>query len=158
MARRIDHLNDPNAPATNSIVPSVNVIVTNTKGEILLIQRTDNGNWAVPGGAMDFGESIANAALRETKEETGIDCKISRIIGIYTDPNHVIEYTSNGEVRQEFSVVFAAEYVSGVPTTSNESAKVIWVNPTEALSLNMHPSMRQRIERYLQHIDQPHIG
>ncbi len=73
MGRRIDYHDDPNAPLANSIVPSVNVVVTNDKGEILLIKRSDNDNWALPGGAIDLGESLTQAAIRETKEETGIE-------------------------------------------------------------------------------------
>ena len=77
MAKRIDYLNDPAAPKANSIVPSANVIVVNNRGEILLIRRTDNGNWAVPGGGIDPGESITDTAVRETLEETGITCEIT---------------------------------------------------------------------------------
>ena len=100
MARRIDFYDDDAAPAANSLVPSVNVVVTNAAGDVLLIRRSDNQNWAVPGGAIDLGESMVQAAVRETKEETGIDCEITGLVGIYTDPKHVILYTSNGEVRQ----------------------------------------------------------
>ena len=75
MARRIDFYDDPAAPKPNSLVPSVNVVVTNAEGEILLIRRSDNDNWAIPGGAIDLGESLTQAAVRETKEETGIDCE-----------------------------------------------------------------------------------
>src|SRR4051794_2807455 len=74
MARRIDYLDDPSAPKATSLVPSVNVGVLNDKGELLLIRRTDNENWAMPGGAMDIGETIAEAGVRETREETGIEC------------------------------------------------------------------------------------
>ena len=108
MARRIDFYDDPNAPKANSLVPSVNVVVTNAKGEILLIRRSDNDNWAVPGGAIDLGESLTEAAIRETREETGITCEVTGLVGIYTDPKHVILYTSNGEARQEFSIVLTA--------------------------------------------------
>jgi 8-oxo-dGTP pyrophosphatase MutT (NUDIX family) len=106
MAERIDYLDDPDAPQANSLVPSANVIVANDQGEILMIRRTDNGNWAVPGGGMDLGESIIGAAVRETAEETGIACEITGLVGIYTDPHYVICYTGNNEVRQEFSIVF----------------------------------------------------
>ena len=108
MARRIDYYDDPDAPTVNSMVASVNVVVTNAAGEVLLIRRSDNDNWAVPGGAIDLGESLVQAAVRETREETGIDCEVTGLSGIYTDPGHVILYTSNGEVRQEFSIVLTA--------------------------------------------------
>lgn len=155
---RIDHLDDPAAPPANSLVPSVNVVVVNEAGEILLIQRTDNGNWAVPGGAMDLGESIAEAAVRETREETGIECELSGLVGIYTNPHHVIEYTSDGEVRQEFSIVFTARPIRGEPTPSSESAHVVWVSPGKLDEFRMHPSMRQRLGHYMEGRSEPYIG
>src|SRR4051794_35078965 len=102
---RIDYLDDPRAPAANSLVPSVNTVTTEGSGRILLIKRTDNENWSLPGGAMEPGESITEAAVRETLEETGIRVEVTGLVGIYTNPHHVILYTSNGEVRQEFSIV-----------------------------------------------------
>jgi ADP-ribose pyrophosphatase YjhB (NUDIX family) len=100
-AARIDYFDDPTAPAANSMVPSVNFVVANEAGQILLIRRTDNGNWAVPGGAIDLGESMVDAAVRETREESGLDCEITALVGIFTDPRHLIHYTSNDEVRQD---------------------------------------------------------
>jgi ADP-ribose pyrophosphatase YjhB (NUDIX family) len=155
---RIDYLNDPNAPQANSLVPSVNVAVANGRGELLLIRRTDNDNWSLPGGAMDIGESIAQAAIRETREEAGIDCEITGVVGVYTNPRHVVEYTSNGEVRQECSFVFSARAVGGTPTPSKESSEVRFVTPAELDNYPMHPSMRLRIDHYLQRRDQPYIG
>ncbi|MGC4952707.1 NUDIX hydrolase [Actinomadura citrea] len=149
MGRRIDYHDDPNAPKANSLVPSVNVVVENEKGEILVIRRTDNDNWALPGGTIDLGESVAQAAVRETKEETGIQVSIGRVIGIYSDPKHLIYYTSDGEVRQEFSIVLTAKPEKGVPTPSSESSKVIWADHESVLKLNMDPSMRRRIFDYL---------
>ncbi|SEG93344.1 ADP-ribose pyrophosphatase YjhB, NUDIX family [Thermomonospora echinospora] len=158
MARRIDYYNDPNAPKANSLVPSVNVVVTNDAGEILMIRRTDNDNWALPGGAIDLGESLPQAAVRETKEETGIDCEVTGLVGIYTDPQHVIRYTSNEEVRQEFSIVLTARRIGGEPTTSNESREVCWIAAAEAMNRQMDRSMRLRIGHYLENRDQPIIG
>ena len=125
MPRRIDYLDDPDAPPANSLVPSANVIVVNDQGEILMMRRTDNDNWAVPGGGMDLGQSITDAAVRETREETGIECEITGLVGIYTSPRHVIRYTSNDEVRQEFSVVF-----SGRPTGGELRRALSHRNPT----------------------------
>jgi ADP-ribose pyrophosphatase YjhB (NUDIX family) len=68
VARRIDYYDDPDAPTVNSMVASVNVVVTNAAGEVLLIRRSDNDNWALPGGAIDLGESMVQEAVRETRE------------------------------------------------------------------------------------------
>lgn len=158
MSRRIDYFDDPEAPQANSIVPSVNVVAVDADGRILLIHRTDNDNWALPGGAMDLGESLPEAAVRETYEETGIKVEIVCLVGIYTDPRHVILYTSNGEARQEFSVVFKARPVSGEPTPSAESSEVRWVEPSAIGQLTMDRSMRIRIDRYLAGEESPYLG
>ncbi|MFG1696699.1 NUDIX hydrolase [Nonomuraea sp. NPDC049309] len=158
MGKRIDYYDDPAAPEPNSLVPSVNVIVTNAVGDLLMIHRTDNDNWAVPGGAIDLGESIPAAAVRETLEETGITCEITGLVGTYSDPRHVILYTSNGEARQEFSLVLTGRVVSGEPTPSDESREVRWVPRDKVLSLPMDRSMRMRIEHYLSGVGLPYIG
>src|SRR6202161_3087467 len=129
--QRIDYYDSPEAPRANSLVPAVNVVVVNHAGAILLIRRTDNGNWALPGGGIDLGESVAQAAVRETFEESGIECVITGIVGIYSDPKHVIFYISNGEARQESSIVLTARAVSGQPTPSSESSEVRWVPEAE---------------------------
>lgn len=158
MPSRIDYFNDPSAPTANSLVPSVNVIVIDDAGRLLMIRRTDNGNWAVPGGAIDLGESMVDAAIRETIEETGIVCEITGIDGIYTDPRHLIHYTSNDEVRQEFSIVLTGRPTGGEPTPSSESSEVHWVEPAAVADLQMHRSMRMRIEHYLKGDGAPHLG
>lgn len=147
--RRIDYHDDPDAPRANSLVPSVNVLAVNDAGEILLIRRADNGNWALPGGAIDLGESVAQAAVRETREETGIDCEITGLAGLYSDPAHIIVYTSNGEARQEFSIVLTGRPLRGQPSPGDESADVRWVPAAEADGLTMDLSMRLRISDYL---------
>ncbi|GAA4597991.1 NUDIX domain-containing protein [Planotetraspora phitsanulokensis] len=158
MARRIDFYDDPKAPVPNSLVPSVNVVVTNDAGDLLMIRRSDNDNWAVPGGAIDLGESLPAAAVRETLEETGILCEITGIVGTYTDPKHVILYTSNGEARQEFSIALTARALSGEPTPSSESAEVRWVPRGQAEAMSMDRSMALRIGHYLTGTVVPYIG
>lgn len=155
--RRIDYYDDPAAPKATSLVPSVNVVVVNDAGEILMIRRTDNGNWALPGGAIDLGESVAQAAVRETFEESGIECAVTGIVGIYSDPRHVILYTSNGEVRQEFSIVLIGRPLGGQPTRSSESSEVRWVPATEVLGYTMDRSMRIRINDFLARNESPVI-
>jgi ADP-ribose pyrophosphatase YjhB (NUDIX family) len=149
VSRRIDYYDDPAAPKANSLVPSVNVVVVNDAGEILMIRRSDNDNWAVPGGAIDLGESMVQAAVRETREETGIECEITGLVGIYTDPKHVILYTSNGEARQEFSILLTGVPTGGQPTPSSESSEVRWVPQEDVAGYQLDRSMRLRIEHYL---------
>jgi ADP-ribose pyrophosphatase YjhB (NUDIX family) len=156
--RRIDYYNDPQAPKANSMVPSVNVVVVNDAEEILLIRRSDNDNWAVPGGAIDLGESLTQAAVRETEEESGITCRITGLVGIYTDPQHIILYTSNGEARQEFSILLTAEPVGGTPTPSDESSEVKWVRREDLDGYQMDRSMRLRIGHYLEGPTAPYLG
>ena len=158
MSRRIDFYDNPDAPQANSRVPSVNVVVINEVGDVLMIRRSDNDNWAVPGGAIDLNESLPEAAVRETREETGITCEITGLVGIYTDPRHIVLYTSNGEARQEFSIVLTARTVSGEPTPSSESTEVRWVPRAELLDYPMDRSMRMRIEHFLAGDQQPYIG
>ncbi len=158
MARRIDFHDDPEAPVASVIVPSVNVAVSNDLGELLLIRRTDNDNWALPGGGVDIGESVPQAAVRETREESGIECEITGLSGIYTDPQHVILYTSNGEVRQEFSVVLTARAIGGQLSASSETSEARWVHLDEVTTYQMDQSMRLRVGHLLEKRANPYIG
>jgi ADP-ribose pyrophosphatase YjhB (NUDIX family) len=157
MPGRIDYYDDPNAPKATSMVPSVNVVVENDKGEILLIRRSDNNNWALPGGAIDIGESLTQAAVREVQEETGITCEITGLVGIYTDPKHIILYTSNNEARQEFSIVLTGRSVGGNLTCSVESVEVCWMHLRDVEGRDMDRSMRLRLADYLAKAT-PHLG
>ena len=143
-----DYYDDPGAPKANTIVPAVTAIVINNSNELLMIERSDNGYWAVPGGAQDIGESVIDAVKREVAEETGIVVEVVHLTGIYSDPRHVIAY-DNGEVRQEFSLCFRAKPVGGSLRMSAEATKVQWVSPERLDSLKIHPSMRLRIDHGL---------
>jgi len=156
MARR-DYVDDPAAPEITSVVPSVVAIVTNDRGHLLLIHRTDNDLWALPGGAHDPGEFIAGSVVREVREETGYDVEVQELTGTYTNPNHRIAY-DDGEVRQQFSIAFRARLVGGEARTSSESRAIEWVPIEELQHLAMHPSMRLRIAHALESRRSPYIG
>ena len=79
------------------------------------------------------------------------------VVGIYTDPKHIILYTSNGEARQEFSIVLTARPTGGNPTPSDESTEVRWVPSSKVRDHRMDRSMRLRIEHYLEHRESPVI-
>jgi ADP-ribose pyrophosphatase YjhB (NUDIX family) len=152
-----DYYNDPDAPKANSIVPAVTAIVQNNRGELLMIERTDNGLWAVPGGAQDLGESVTGAVRREVREETGIEIEVTGLSGIYSDPRHVIAY-DDGEVRQEFSLCFHARPTGGTLRTDSEARQVRWIPAGQLDNLNIHPSMRLRITHGLEPRSVPDLG
>lgn len=133
---RIEHINNHEAPRPTAIVPATTAFIQDDSARVLLIQRSDNGLWALPGGGQDFGESIAETAVRETKEETGVDVEVISLVGIYTDPRHLVEY-SDGEVRQQFSICFRCRPIDGTPTRSSESVDVRWIDHSKVNSLSI---------------------
>ncbi len=145
---RVDYYHDPSAPSANSLVVGSSAIVSDDDGRILLQRRSDSGNWALPGGAMDIGETLAQSAIREVREETGFHVRIDRIVGIYSDPGHVFAY-DDGEVRQEFSICLAATIVGGTLLVSSESTAVRFFPLPDLPDLQMHESIRIRIRDYL---------
>jgi ADP-ribose pyrophosphatase YjhB (NUDIX family) len=155
--KRVDHLNDPDAPTATSLVPGASAIVVDRAGRILLHRRDDNELWSIPGGAMKVGERIADTALREVKEETGLDVEPEAIVGIYSNPQHVVEY-ADGEVRQQFSVCFACHVVGGDLAVSDESLEVGFFTPAQIEAMPMHESIRLRIRHYLEHRPRPVIA
>ncbi|MEU6051066.1 NUDIX domain-containing protein [Streptomyces xanthochromogenes] len=143
MGRR-DYEDAPEAPAANSLVPAASAVVVDNSGRILLQRRSDNGMWALPGGAMNLGESLPDCAIRETREETGIEVEVTGIVGTYTNPRHVFAY-DDGEVCQEFSICFLARPVAGRLAISDESTDVRWFEPGEVDALPMVASIRKRV-------------
>ena len=99
---------------------------------------------------MDFGENLTETAVRECREETGYHIQISGLVGVFTDPGHVIHYTSNDEIRQEFSVVYHGHPISGQPVANDEATEIVWIPISDVPGLEpMHPSMRLRLNTYL---------
>ncbi|MFI1920537.1 NUDIX hydrolase [Nocardia sp. NPDC020380] len=152
---RTDFYEDPNAPKANSLKVAVSALVRNEHGQVLMIHRTDNGKASIPGGGMEFGETLTQAVVREVEEETGIDVAVTGLIGIFSNPEHVIAY-DDGEVRQEFSICFTADPIGGELRTSTESKAVGWVEPGDLVNLDIHPSIWLRIERGLEGHAEPY--
>ena len=82
----VDSSGQPLSKMPDSILPSTNGVVFNSRGEVLLQKRADNGYWGLPGGRVDIGESVEQGAIREVLEETGLHVTVKRLIGIYSDP------------------------------------------------------------------------
>lgn len=154
---RTEFYDDPDAPEPNSMVVAASAVVTDELGRILLQRRRDNELWALPGGGVDLTDSLPGTAVREVKEETGLDVEITGLVGTYTDPKHVIAYT-DGEVRRQFNVCFTARVLGGRLTISDESTELRFVFPDELDQLPIHHTQRLRLRHFLEHRERPYLG
>jgi ADP-ribose pyrophosphatase YjhB (NUDIX family) len=154
MARQ-EYYHDPDAPPANSLSPTAFAAVRDDEGRILLVRRADTGNWELPGGRVELGESAEVAAVREVAEESGVIIRIIDLMGVYSDPGHIMVYPATGEARQQFAVCFHALPVEGGPAPDHdETCEAAWVHPRQVPRIPMHPSMRRRISDALSR----HIG
>ncbi|MGW6009726.1 NUDIX domain-containing protein [Streptomyces sp. NPDC055210] len=154
---RTEYYDDPDAPEPNSLVVAASAVVTDDQDRILLQRRRDNDLWALPGGGMEMTDSLPGTAVREVKEETGLDVEITGLVGTYTDPRHVIAYT-DGEVRRQFNVCFRARLLGGELAISDESTELRWIAPDELQDLPMHHTQRLRLDHFLEGRAVPYLG
>jgi 8-oxo-dGTP pyrophosphatase MutT (NUDIX family) len=101
----------------------VMALIFNKHSEILLHHRTDNSKWSVPGGAVDFGENLYQAVVRECKEEVGFDVVPKRLVGIYSDPEHFMFYYPDGNQVHSIVSVFECVIIGGELQKKNEESK-----------------------------------
>jgi len=155
--QRTVHFHDPEAPKASVIVPSVFVAVQGRGGRLLLVRRCDSGTWELPGGRVDIGETAAEAAVRETAEESGVHVLVTGLVGVFTDPNLVVR-ALDGEVRQQFVVIFRARVLSGTPHGDlHETSDAAWVAFADLPHLVIEPHMRVWMEHALAVEDPPHF-
>lgn len=101
------------------------VVVRDSHGRVLLERRSDCGYWGLLGGRIEKGESVEQAAVREVKEESGLDVRITRLLGVYSDPGEgrIVAY-SETDIIQLVDVVVEAEILGGELTRSSESEEL----------------------------------
>ena len=121
------------------MLPGVNAIVFNDRGEILLGRRSDDGLWGLPAGAIDPGEQPAEAAARETWEETGVEVEVERIVGVGAYP----ALYPNGDQCYYVSIWFRCRAVGGEARVNDEeSTEVRWFAYDELPDLPERVRMR----------------
>jgi ADP-ribose pyrophosphatase YjhB (NUDIX family) len=121
------------------------VIFDANREKVLLTRRTDNGLWCLPGGAMESGESAAEACEREVWEETGLKVRVKRLIGVYSNPDQLIVYADGNKVFM-VGMSFEAEILSGQLGLSNETTQAGYFSLAEMESMPMHGQHKARVE------------
>ena len=126
------HLDAENSTAFFRI--GVNALIFDAEGHILLGHRRDIDWWNLPGGGMEFGETVDEALCREVREETGLEVKVDRLVGVYSKPQ-----------KQEVVLTFICQVIDGTLQPTVETRENRYFNP-DALPGNTLPKHRQRIE------------
>ena len=113
-------------------------LVTDADGRVLMV-LSPRRDWEFPGGQVEEGEDLVAALEREILEETGVRVAVGQLVGVYSNvKSHIV------------MMDFLCEYLSGEPTTSNESLEVAWVERGEALSRVIRPAIRDRLRDMLE--------
>jgi ADP-ribose pyrophosphatase YjhB (NUDIX family) len=120
------------------------MIFDERREKVLLTRREDNGRWCLPGGHVEAGESVTEACEREVLEETGLKVRVTRLIGVYSNPDQLVVYKDGNKA---FFVVlsFEAEILGGELTLSDETTAYGYFSLQEMESLPMHGQHRDRV-------------
>jgi 8-oxo-dGTP diphosphatase len=118
-------------------------------GRVLLVERAKppwQGAWSLPGGHVEWGETLRAAAIREVLEETGIEIVIDRLV----DTIDVINRDESGPIRSHYALtVFAGRMIGGVLQPGSDALRVTWADPAQLDSLRLLPGTREAIEQAL---------
>jgi ADP-ribose pyrophosphatase YjhB (NUDIX family) len=123
---------------------SVSAVIFDRRGRLLLQQRSDGGQWGLPGGAVEIGESVHDAVIREVREETGLRVAVRRLVGVYSDPGLQVVRYPDGNVWHYISVCFECAVRDGQLTTCDETLALAYV-PLTRLPATLLPNHRIRI-------------
>lgn len=120
------------------------LVFDEAREKILLTRRADNGRWCLPGGGMDPGESAAEACAREVLEETGLEVEVTKLVGVYTTPDLLIEYPDGNKI-QPVAFSFEVEITGGKLTLSDETTEFGWYTLAEMEAMDIMENHVQRI-------------
>jgi len=124
------------------VQPGVAAVIINAAGQVLLQRRSDDGEWGLPGGAMEPGEEPAETLVREIREETALEIVPDRIVGVYGGPDFLVRYP-NGDEAAIVSITFACRAVAGEPRVNDdESLEVRYFAPDGLPALAERHRMR----------------
>lgn len=119
-------------------------IIFNNERKFLLTQRSDNYRWCLPGGAVESGESVAEACEREVLEETGLNVRVTRLVGVYSHADQLVVY-KDGNKAQIVAIHFEAEIVGGELGLSDETTDFGFFTAEEMENLPMMGLHKERV-------------
>ena len=114
------------------------------RGRVLLTKRLDNGQWCLPSGGLEPGESAAEACEREILEETGLSVVVKRLVGVYSHPDQLVIYPDGNKV-QIVALHFEAEIIGGELGLSDETSDFGYFTMEEIEGLEMLDRHTERI-------------
>ena len=116
------------------------------EGQLLMMRRTDNHAWGIPGGALELGEKLEETARRETLEEVGLEVGTLKLFGVFSGPDLYYCYPNGDEVHN-VSVVYLAEEVSGEICLNPAEHSEYRFFELDALPAEVSPPIRVVLER-----------
>lgn len=128
----------------NLVVACDGVIFDIAKNKMLLTQRIDNGQWCLPGGRMEPGESVSECCIREVLEETGLIVTVGALVGVYSSPNYITEYV-DGNRKQGVDLIFETQVTGGDLRVTEETLAVGYFSKEEMKSMDIMGLMEERI-------------
>ena len=118
--------------------------IFDSQGRVLLTKRQDNGQWCLPSGGMESGESAAEACEREVLEETGLSVRVKRLVGVYSHPNQLTVYSETDKF-QIVALHFEADIIGGELGLSDETSDFGYFTLEEIEGLEMLGRHKERI-------------
>jgi 8-oxo-dGTP pyrophosphatase MutT (NUDIX family) len=112
------------------------VLLDEARNSVLLTRRSDNGQWCLPGGMIEPGETVAEACEREFFEETGLTVKVERLVGVYSNPDELVIYPDGNEAHIVV-LDFEVRLIGGQAALSAETTGIDWFPVAEALSMDL---------------------